>query len=157
MLFAILLLTVVCYFLPGVFLHIWVREREFSLLALTVRLSGSITTPASFWPRIKYLYSPAYFLLAAQLSDHLLMAYVSFYALVWLARQRPTARQYLTIAVAIPALGVALCLPWVARVLPLVSGINVHEPQRPAFAQAGYLELVQDFDGAQIWKVKPKE
>jgi len=216
----------------------------FGLLALTVRLGGSITTLAPFWPEIKFFYSPAFFLLAAQLSDlaggaampavlialghvlavvtvggvyavgrefggehvgawaaifsvigfalfstvmdsaytnvlgnfltaailvllframreptrlnialaavalaslpvshpdsiiHLLMAYVPFYALVWLARQRPTARQYLAAAVAVPALGVALCLPWVMRVLPLVSGINVHERQNPQWAHA---------------------
>ncbi|MEK9165148.1 MAG: hypothetical protein AAB342_07290, partial [Chloroflexota bacterium] len=335
MLFAILLLTVIFYFLPGALLHVWLREREFSLpvclglglsiiivldvwaasivgyrfplqvglnagliiglalglrrrsslvtewiawarrhwpmpffgwaaaaavflvpafvvplpfdtdaqgfglLALTVRLSGSITTLAPFWPEIKYLYSPAFFLLAAQLSDlaggatmplvmlglghalavatvggvyavgrefggaragawaaifsvigfalfsttmdsaytnvlgnfltaailvllfraarephplnvalavvalaslplshpdsiiHLLMAYVPFYFTIWLARDRPTAKQYAALTLAIPALAVALCLPWIIRVLPLVGGINVHERQNP--------------------------
>lgn len=335
MLLVILLLTVVCYFLPGVLLHVWLRERGltlpvclglglaivivldvwlasiagyrfplqlglnvgligglgmgvirrpalaknwaawarsqwpwpfcgwaavaaiflvpafvvplpfdtdaqgFGLLALTVRLSGSITTLAPFWPEIKYLYSPALFLLAAQLSDlaggatmpmvmlglghalaaatvggvyavgrefggerasawaaifsvigfalfstvmdsaytnvlgnfltaailvlifraarepnrfnvalavvalaslplahpdsiiHLLMAYLPFYFTIWLARDRPTAKQYLTLTVVIPALAIALCLPWLARVVPLVGGVNVHERQNP--------------------------
>jgi hypothetical protein len=29
------------------------------------------------------------------------------------------------------------------------------EPMQSSFADADYLELVQDFDGAQVWKVKP--
>ncbi|MBI5052076.1 MAG: hypothetical protein HZB52_02275 [Chloroflexi bacterium] len=41
----------------------------FGILALTVRLSGSITSLAPFWSEINFFYSPAFFLLAAQLSD----------------------------------------------------------------------------------------
>ncbi len=212
----------------------------FGFLALTVRVGGSITSLAPFWPEIHYFYSPGFFLLAAQISDmlggvsmvpvllglghifaaatvggvyavgrefggervggwaavfavigyalfstvmdsaytnvfgnfltaailvllfraartpnrfnialvvvalaslplshpdsiiHLLMAYVPFYAVVWLARERPTRAQYLTLTVVVPVLAVALCLPWVIRVLPLVGGISVHERQSPS-------------------------
>jgi hypothetical protein len=212
----------------------------FGFLALTVRLGGSIDTLVPFWPEIKYLYSPAFFLFAAQLSDmlgglamhtvllglghilaaatvagvyavghefggervggwaavfsvigyalfstvmdsaytnvfgnfltaaiivlifraardpnrfntalaavalaslplshpdsiiHLLMAYVPFYFTIWLARERPTRKQYLTLTVVIPALAVALCLPWIIRMLPLVGSVNVHERQHPS-------------------------
>lgn len=212
----------------------------FGLLALTVRLSGSIITMAPFWPEIKYFYSPGFFLLAAQLSDmaggltmptvvlglghalavatvagvyavgrefgdervgawaavfsvigfalfsttmdsgytnllgnflttailvlvfraartpnrfsivlaavslaslplahpdsiiHLLMAYAPFYFTIWLARERPTRNQYLTLTVIVPAIAIALCLPWIARVLPLLSGVHVHERQNPS-------------------------
>ncbi len=211
----------------------------FGLLALTVRLSGSITTLAPFWPEINYLYSPAFFLLAAQLADlaggasmpvvliglghalavvtvagvyavgcefgderlgawaavfsvvgyalfstvmdsaytnvlgnfltaailvlvfraardpgrlkialaaialaslplshpdsiiHLLLAYIPFYLTIWLARERPTRQQYLTLTVVIPSIAIALCLPWIIRVLPLAGGVNVHERQNP--------------------------
>jgi len=41
----------------------------FGILALTVRLSGSITSLAPFWSEINFFYSPSFFLLAAQLSD----------------------------------------------------------------------------------------
>jgi hypothetical protein len=212
----------------------------FGFLALTVRLGGSIDSLSPFWPDIHYLYSPGFFLLAAQLSDmlgglgmhivvlglghvlgaatvagvyavgrefggervggwaaafsvigyalfstvmdsaytnvfgnflttailvllframrepnrfnialavvalaslpishpdsiiHLLMAYVPFYATVWLAHERPTRKQYLTLIIVVPALAVALCLPWVIRMLPLVGGIDVHERQSPS-------------------------
>lgn len=211
----------------------------FGLLALTVRLGGSITALTPFWPEVRYFYSPGFFLLAAQLSDlvggasmpvvmlalghalavatvggvyavgrefvgerggawaaafsvfgfalfsttmdsaytnvlgnfltsailvlifraarqptrfnvalaavalaslplshpdsiiHLLMAYVPFYFTIWLARERPTAKQYLTLTLVIPAAAVLWCLPWVARVLPLAGGIDVHERQNP--------------------------
>lgn len=219
----------------------------FGYLALTVRLSGSITSLAPFWPEIHYFYSPGFFLLAAQISDllgglsmipvllglghifaaatvggvyavgrefggervggwaavfavvgyalfstvmdsaytnvfgnfltaailvliframkepnrfnvalavvalaslplshpdsiiHLLMAYVPFYATLWLARERPTRGQYLTLTLVVPALAVALCLPWVIRVLPLIGGISVHERQYPAIHILKYL------------------
>lgn len=211
----------------------------FALLTATVRLSGSITSLAPFWPEINFFYSPAFFLLAAQLADllggvnmplvmiglghmlavgtvagvyavarefgdarmgawaaifsvagyalfstvmdsgytnvlgnfltsailvlvfravrepgrlnvalaavalaslplshpdsiiHLLMAYMPFFFTIWLAREKPTRGQYLTLIAVIPMIGVALCLPWVIRVLPLAGGIEVHERQNP--------------------------
>ena len=214
----------------------------FGYLTLTVRLSGSINSLAPFWPDIKYLYSPGFMLLAAQLADslpgttteialtalghalavlvvggvyavgrefedervggwaavfgiigyalfsslmdsayttvlgtiltasilvlsfratrepnrfniilaalalaslplshpdsilHLLMAYVPFYFTIWLARERPTPRQYLTLTVLVPSIGIALCLPWIIRTLPLVSGVYVHERLAPQLA-----------------------
>jgi hypothetical protein len=219
----------------------------FALLALTVRLSGNITSLAPFWPEINFFYSPAFFLLAAQLADllggasmpvvvaglghvlavgtvggvyavasefgdvrtgawaaifsvagyalfstmmdsgytnvlgnfltaailvlvfraareptrlnialaalslaslplshpdsiiHLLMAYAPFYFTVWLARVRPTREQYLTLTVVVPAIGVALCLPWLGRVFPLIGGINVHERQNPLWGHLSSL------------------
>jgi len=210
----------------------------FGLLVTTVRLGGDIMSLSPFWPEISFFYSPAFFLLAAQLADavggepviamltlghvlaagtvagvyavarefgdermgtwaaifsvtgyalfsttmdsgytnvlgnfltasilvlvfraareptrlnialsalglaslplshpdsiiHLLMAYVPFYFTIWLAREKPTRQQYLTLTVLVPAIGVALCLPWLARVFPLIGGIDVHERQNP--------------------------
>jgi hypothetical protein len=224
----------------------------FSLLALTVRLGGDITSLSPFWPEIDYLYSPAFYLLAAQLSDlaggapmpavvmalghalaaatvagvyavgrefggeragawaavfsilgyalfstvmdsaytnvlgnfltaailvlvfraarepgrlnvalavlalaslplshpdsiiHLLMAYVPFYFTIWMARERPDRRQYVTLAVLVPLLAIALCLPWLIRVVPLVGGIDVHERQNPSPA---YLQVLFSLNG----------
>ncbi len=219
----------------------------FGLLTLTVRLSGSISTMAPFWPTIKYLYSPGFMLLAAQVADslpgattdvalvalghtlavcivggvygvarefgderlggwaaffcvigcalfsslmdsayttilglalttgllvllfrairmpdrfhialaavslaslpltqpdtiiHLLIAYIPFYFTVWLARERPTLRQYLVLTVFVPVLGIALCLPWAAQLLPLLRSIYVHERQNPSRDVIQYL------------------
>lgn len=41
----------------------------FAILGLTVRLGGNITNLAPFWPEVGFFYSPAFFLLSAQLSD----------------------------------------------------------------------------------------
>lgn len=224
----------------------------FGLLALTMRLSGSINTMAPFWPDIKYFYSQGFFLLAAQLADiaggatmpvvvlglghalavataagiyavgrefggervgawtavfavigyalfsttmdsgytnvlgnflttatlvlvfraarepgplnvalaavalaslplshpdsiiHLLMAYAPFYLTIWLARERPTRRQYLTLTAVVPGLAIALCLPWIARAIPLLGGIDVHERQNPALT---HLWALFDYNG----------
>jgi hypothetical protein len=41
----------------------------FGYLALTVKLGGTIDTLAPFYPEVRYLYSPAFFVLTAYLSD----------------------------------------------------------------------------------------
>jgi hypothetical protein len=219
----------------------------FGYLTLTVRLSGMINSLAPFWPDIKYLYSPGFMLLAAQLADglpgattevalaalghalavlvvggvyavgrefddervggwaavfciigyalfsslmdsayttvlglalttsilvlvlraardpnrdnillaaialaslplshpdsilHLLMAYVPFYFTIWLARERPTRKQYLALTVLIPGIGIALCLPWIIQMLPLVGGVHVHERLYPMWQHLSYI------------------
>lgn len=65
---------------------------------------------------------------------NLLLAYIPFYFLVWLARERPTWRQYLVVTVVIPALGILLCTPWLIQLLPLMKSIYVHERQYPALS-----------------------
>jgi len=62
---------------------------------------------------------------------NLLIAYIPFYFTVWLARERPNLRQYLTLTVLVPVLGIVLCLPWLAELLPLMKSIYVHERQNP--------------------------
>jgi hypothetical protein len=70
---------------------------------------------------------------------NLLIAYIPFYVTVWLARERPSLRQYLTLTIIVPALGIALCLPWLVELLPLMKSIYVHERQDPAFGILGYM------------------
>jgi hypothetical protein len=78
---------------------------------------------------------------------HLLLAYLPFYATMWLARPRPTIRQFTAVMGIVPLTAVALTLPWVARVLPLVSGVRVREH---LFADWSYYLVVTRFHGWPI-------
>jgi len=62
---------------------------------------------------------------------HLLMAYLPFYFTIWLSRERPTLKQYAALTAIIPALGIALYLPWLIKMLPLLAQVSVHERQNP--------------------------
>lgn len=68
----------------------------------------------------------------ADMIIQLLMAYLPFYATVWLARERPRWPQYLAITALVPAVAVALCLPWVSQWLPLLGGVHVHQRIDPS-------------------------
>jgi hypothetical protein len=57
----------------------------------------------------------------------LVLGYVPWLATMWLAKPRPTPRQWLVIAVVIPLAALLLIVPWLVRLLPLL-GSNIASP-----------------------------
>jgi hypothetical protein len=78
---------------------------------------------------------------------HLLLAYVPFFGVVWLAKPRPTWAQFARATLVIPLLALAFTLPWVLRVLPLASGVHVGEH---LFADWSYASILLQFHGPII-------
>ncbi len=68
----------------------------------------------------------------------LLIVYLPFYVVVFLAKPRFSKDQYLLLIIVIPVLGVLLSAPWLLVNFDLILNIDVHERQSPVnwFAQA---------------------
>lgn len=77
---------------------------------------------------------------------HLLLAYLLFYATATFVIPSLTKKQYICMTVSIPFLGVLFSLPWLARILPLISQIDVHERQ---FPQLHHLTWMLQING--VW------
>jgi len=57
----------------------------------------------------------------------LMLGYVPWLATMWLAKPRPTVRRWLGLAIGIPLLAVAGMLPWLLKIVPLLSS-NIRSP-----------------------------